>query len=251
MKEFFKDNWKFLLFVVIVGLIGGYFTGLYAYDSLSAEMLKQIQEQGFNRSMYAIVTTVQSGLYGLVLGTFGIILSKKVGLWKKFKFEKKAIITTIIISVIGGLVLYPGDNIIFGSFVDFIRDSFATKPSINYLISSLLYGGIIEEVMLRLFFMSLVTFIIYKLFYKKEKEVPIKVFVISNIISALVFALGHLPATMAMTSLTPLIVIRCLIMNGGYGLVFGYLYRKYGIGYSMLAHGLCHFISKILMFIFI
>lgn len=55
MKKFFKDNWKFLLFVVIAGLIGGYFTGLYAYDSLSAEMLKQIQEQGFNRSMYAIL----------------------------------------------------------------------------------------------------------------------------------------------------------------------------------------------------
>ena len=35
MKKFFIDNWKFLLFVLFAGLIGGYCIGLYSYDSLS------------------------------------------------------------------------------------------------------------------------------------------------------------------------------------------------------------------------
>ena len=37
MKKFFKDNWKFLLFVLLGGLIGGYFLGVYGYDSLSLD----------------------------------------------------------------------------------------------------------------------------------------------------------------------------------------------------------------------
>ena len=43
-------------------------------------------------------------------------------------------------------------------------------------------GGIIEEVMMRLFFMSLVVFIISKLFYKNKKEIPTLVYVIANVL---------------------------------------------------------------------
>ena len=45
MKKFLKENWKFLLFVLIGGLVGGYCLGLYMYDSLSGDMIKQLQEQ--------------------------------------------------------------------------------------------------------------------------------------------------------------------------------------------------------------
>ena len=41
--------------------------------------------------------------------------------------------------------------------------------------------------------MSLFSWIIAKIFYRKEKEIPTKVFVISNIVAALLFAAGHLP----------------------------------------------------------
>ena len=44
MKKFIKDNWKFLLLVLLGGLIGGYCIGLYGYDSLSEELLKQFPE---------------------------------------------------------------------------------------------------------------------------------------------------------------------------------------------------------------
>ena len=35
------------------------------------------------------------------------------------------------------------------------------------------------------------------------------------------------------------------------GLAFGYLYRKYNIGYAMISHGLCHLIADTLMIIFV
>ena len=130
-------------------------------------------------------------------------------------------------------------------------NSYYEAPSIYKVVVGLLAGGIIEEVMMRLFLMSLLSFIIYKLFYKKEKECPTKVFIMSNVICAILFAAGHLPSTAAFTTLTPLLIFRCFLLNGAYGLSFGYLYRKYSIGYAMISHGLCHLISDILMILFI
>ncbi|MBQ9079720.1 MAG: CPBP family intramembrane metalloprotease [Clostridia bacterium] len=121
-------------------------------------------------------------------------------------------------------------------------------------MASVLYGGIIEEVMMRLFFMSLITLVIWKLFFKKydKENIPTSVFVIANVVAALAFAAGHLPATLVtFGELTPLILFRCFLFNGGFGLVFGWLYRKYGIVYAMAGHALFHIISKLIWFIFI
>ena len=55
MKKFFKDNWKFLLFVLIGGLIGGYFLGVYGYDSLSVDQLKELQKQNVTKEIIIVI----------------------------------------------------------------------------------------------------------------------------------------------------------------------------------------------------
>ena len=45
--------------------------------------------------------------------------------------------------------------------------------------------------------------------------------------------------------LTAPVLVRCFLLNGGFGLLFGWLYRKYGIQYAMLSHALLHIISKL------
>ena len=90
MKEYIKNNWKFLLFVLSSGLIGGYCTGLYIPEMYSQEMLQQLQEQGMTTEMLALSGAVQYGiLYGVILGAIGLLISRKVGLWKEFRFDKK------------------------------------------------------------------------------------------------------------------------------------------------------------------
>lgn len=250
MKMFFKENWKFLLLILFGGLIGGYCLGLDSYNSLSLELLKQLQEQNVSKEMLAISTAIQYGiLYGAILASIGIVISKKVKLWKDFKLDKKAIFTTIIITIIGALVLFPGDKLIFGSMNNWVAEQYTVKPTIFKIIGGLLVGGIIEEVMMRLFFMSLIVFIISKIL--KKKEIPVWVLVIANIVSALLFAVGHLPSTASMTTLSPVLIIRCFLFNGVLGLAFGYLYRKYNIRYAMISHGLVHLIADILMILFI
>ena len=250
MKNVLKENWKFLLLVLIGGLIGGYCVGLYSYDLLSPEQLKQIQEQNVTKEMLGLASMLQYSItFGLVLAIIGIFLSKKINLWNKFKVDKKAIITTTIITIIAALILFPGDKLLFGSMNTWIAEQYTIKPTIYKMIAGLLVGGIIEEVMMRLFFMSLIVFIISKIL--KKKEIPTMVFIIANVFAALLFSAGHLPSTATMTTLTPIIVFRCFLFNGGIGLAFGYLYRKYNIRYAMISHAFSHLIADILMLIFI
>ncbi|MFD0771969.1 type II CAAX prenyl endopeptidase Rce1 family protein [Bacillus sp. CGMCC 1.60114] len=81
---------------------------------------------------------------------------------------------------------------------------------------------------------------------------PVWVFVVANTVSALLFAAGHIPATIAtFGSLNALILIRCFLLNGIFGMIFGWLYRKLGLQYAMIAHVLCHVTRYIILVCFL
>ena len=105
----------------------------------------------------------------------------------------------------------------------------AAKPTADYLLATVTYGAVIEEVMLRLFTMSLIAFLLHKVFEKKKEFPSTAILVVANVIAAVLFAAGHLPATVILIGNSPLILLRCFLLNGGFGLLFGWLYRKYGL----------------------
>ena len=252
MKQFVKKYWKTLLFFAIAGLVGGFCTGLYVLDSYPPEMQEEVLSQGLTPTIMAIVTAMQAAGYGIVLGVIGILLGKKTGLWKdETHFAKKPLLITIAIALIGGLALIVPDLLFFGKYNEAIMNSYAAEPTVVYIVGALLYGGVIEEVMLRLFFMTVIAFVLWKLFARKEEKPTLAILVASNIIAALLFAAGHLPATFMMIGNSPLIIFRCFLLNGGFGLLFGYLYRKHGLRYSMLAHAGCHIVSKLIWILFV
>ena len=252
MKQFIKKYWKTLLFFVIAGLVGGFCLGLYAFDIYPPEMQQDYLSQGLTPAIMALVSALQGAGYGVVLGIIGILLGKKTGLWKdETNFAKKPLLITLAIALIGGLALLLPDLLFFGRYSEAIMNSYAEKPTISYLIGAILCGGVIEEVMLRLFMMSLIAFILWKLFARREEKPTVAILIVSNIIAALLFAAGHLPGTLDVLGSSPMILARCILMNGAFGLLFGYLYRKYGLRYSMLAHAGCHIISKLIWILFI
>lgn len=252
MKEFINKYWKTLLFFGFVGLVGGFFTGIYMLDSYPAQMRQEILAQGLTPTTLGLVTAMQSAGYGIVLGAAGIFLGKKTGLWKdETSLAKKPLMIALVVSVLGGLALILPDILFFGKHVPMIMDSYAVKPTVPYMLAAVLYGGVIEEVMLRLFMMSLIAFLLHKLFWKKQDKTPVKALILANVIAALLFAAGHLPATALLLGISPMILFRCFLLNGGFGLLFGYLYRKHGLRYAMLAHGGCHIISKLIWILFI
>lgn len=260
MKNFVKTYWKTLLFFAVIGAFGGFFSGIYLLDSYpettKQQLLEQLNDSGFGQFpadiLMGVISAIQTAGYGVILGAIGIWLGKKIGLWKDERgIAKKPLATSLVVAVVGGLAMILSDMLFFGHHSEAIMNSYAAKPTIPYLLATVTYGAIIEEVMLRLFWMSLIAFVLNKLFGKKHDKPTVAILVVANVIAAILFAAGHLPVTAETIGLTPIILVRCFLLNGGFGLLFGWLYRKYGLRYSMIAHGGCHIISKLIWILFI
>lgn len=248
-------KWKapllFTLPLIPIAVIAGYFTILYQLAFLdTATVDLAVSQLGSVEAMIAIYILQTVG-YAVFCGFTGYLLANKLGLMGPVRLEKRAILTTLYASAVGG-VLFSLDYWTFGAWIPGIREATDLTLNISVVVASVLYGGVIEELMLRLFMMSLIAWLLWKLFYRREAQAPAGVIVAANVISALLFAAGHLPAMVQLFGeLTPLIVFRCFLLNGGFGLLFGWLYRKHGIQYAMLCHALLHIISKLIWAVFV
>ena len=66
------------------------------------------------------------------------------------------------------------------------------------------------------------------------------------VVSALVFAAGHLPAASVLIgTLTVNIVVFVVVANTAFGILFGYLYSRYGLEAAMIAHGTTHLVNYV------
>jgi hypothetical protein len=99
------------------------------------------------------------------------------------------------------------------------------------------YGGIVEEALLRLGLMTMLAWAGSRLSHTSEGYPTQTVLWVANVVAALVFGLGHLPAsTAAGMPVTFLLVTQIVTLNSVAGMAFGWLYARYGLECAMLAH---------------
>lgn len=251
IKRYLKENLSYLLFLIVVGFIGGFFTAKYAMEMTDPEMMAEMLSQIGGETGYIIVGIVQTVSYALIFGIIGKYFSKKIGLWKELVFEKKSTLESVFAGLTGGAAIMLLDVFVFSAGTDkeAINKSLEMSLTPNSIIASFTYGGVIEEIMMRLCLMSLLAWVIWRLFFKGNDTVPTGVLIASNIVVAILFAAGHLPATAVSIGLTPMIVLRCFVLNGSMGIVFGRAYRKHGIHQAVLAHIFAHVGMKLLGFV--
>lgn len=246
-----KTPLLFALALILPAAAAGYFTILYQLQTMEEAVLAQAAAQFGSVDLIIPIYMVQIVGYALFCGFFGCLLAQKLGIWRPFRLEKTPLLRTCLITLAAGIV-FSLDYWVFGAVIPGIREATAATLNWTVVLSSVLYGGMVEEVMLRLFIMSLLAWLGWKLFFRKRETAPVGVIAAANLLSAVLFAAGHLPATaMMFGSITPMLLLRCFLLNGGFGLIFGYLYRKYGIQYAMLSHALLHVISKTIWFLFV
>ncbi|NTW12651.1 MAG: CPBP family intramembrane metalloprotease [Anaerolineales bacterium] len=150
---------------------------------------------------------------------------------------------SIIIGVVASLLIIGLDAFVFqpallrelGDSVNTLNLQTAQPPAWQGLLASF-YGGISEEVMLRLFVMSLLAWLGSFISKTTEGKPTSAVFWIANILAAVLFGLGHLPATAMLIPLTPLVITRAIVLNGLAGVAFGWLYWKRGLESAIVAH---------------
>ena len=95
--------------------------------------------------------------------------------------------------------------------------------------SSAFYGGIVEELLLRWGVLTALLALAQKLGMKDG-------FWAANILAALLFGLGHLPAALSLFPASPGLFVHVLLGNSVAGLFFGWIFRRRGLEAAMIAH---------------
>lgn len=161
------------------------------------------------------------------------------------KYTPWTLVLAVVVGLATGLAIIALDHWVFVSdpSVRALMNSAGSAPHHAALWKQFLscfYGGIDEEIFLRLAVLSLLA-----LFFRtlarwggadRTKTLTSGVFWTANLVAAVVFGLGHLPATAALAHLTPMLVARAVVLNGFGGVVFGVLYRRFGLEWAMTAH---------------
>lgn len=111
-------------------------------------------------------------------------------------------------------------------------DTDAGQSALNGLLASF-YGGIAEEVQLRLFLMTLLLWIVARIGKRTPRDGTYWGAIIA---AALLFGTGHLPAAVKIWGPDALVIARTVLLNAVAGVAFGWLYWKRGLEMAVLAH---------------
>jgi hypothetical protein len=232
-------NWRLFFILLSLSLIS--IICIFPYIlTIQGDLLKQI-----GQPMWVIFITqfVQSGILFSIAIFFGLFFTKKIGfqlplinaILEKGDYRKviKDILgTSFLWGVLTAVIIYILDTLFtLGGTVISTHQNYA--PVWQKLLAAL-YGGTTEEILLRLFLMTFFIWLSMKIF--KHTELTKISIVISIFLAAIIFGLGHLPLTASLTALTPLIIIRAIVLNGIGGIIFGWLFWKKGFESAMIAH---------------
>lgn len=138
------------------------------------------------------------------------------------------VLAAVVIIVLDLLVYAPRIAVVAAA----AQSTASPSPWVGLL--SALYGAIDEEILLRLGLMTVLVWLITRV-TRASSPRALEVWA-ANLLCAVFFGLGHLPATAAILPLTPLVISRAIVLNGLAGIAFGWLYWRRGLLAAMAAH---------------
>lgn len=201
-----------------------------------------------------LASTAQSALLVAVAVWLGVVLAPKIG-FRAAAFEAAVTAGSImsalrpqlrpglVAGVVGGVGLFAMGGSGFPAVLAEMEQQF-TVP----IMARVLYGGVTEELLLRWGLMTVLVWLTWR-FLQHRCGTPRPLYVwLAIVVSALLFGAGHLPAAAAMLAgeLTGYVVLFIVGTNTAFGVLFGYLYWRYGLEASIIAHALAHLMSYVL-----
>jgi membrane protease YdiL (CAAX protease family) len=189
---------------------------------------------------------VQSTIWMLVVVGIGLLLSTKIGLGapllrgylngdavgKKFRSH---ILSSISLGVLGAMTAKALEVWFFVPRMPGFSSVISQTAGWKGFLAAL-YGGITEEILSRLFLLTLLAWVLSWFSHLEDQRPSPTVMWIAIFGSAVVFGLGHLPATLVTNQFSLMILVRAIFLNGIPATIFGYLYWKRGLESSIMAH---------------
>jgi len=253
-KEFYGVGFRVWLTLVLVSSVSAVLILPYALE-LAGQAIPPLPQFLF----IALAAFIQNGVLFALVAYLGLRISKKIGLEPAPVLSEKTTFRKILnLSVLAGLA--AGLGIVL---LDLLLNSvfaFSLKAGVppgsgapgalpGFLAS--FYGGTAEELLLRLFFVPFCCLLITGTLRVAGRagtwEHTNAAMWAAILIAAVVFGLGHLPATALIMDITPAVVARAVLLNGAGGVVFGWLFWKKGIESAMVAHFSADIVLHVLM----
>lgn len=193
-----------------------------------------------------LLATVQPGIVVLVLAALGTWAAAKVGLqapvvqaWCDGKpilpHLRRQLVPGLVVGIAVAAVLI-GYTLLVGQ----VEHASALLRFSPPLLTRLLYGGLTEELMLRWGVMSLLVWGAWRL-VGRPASAPAWVIWAGILLSSLLFGLGHLPALIAFLPNPPAWLLPTAVgANFMVGLLFGWLFWRWGLESAMIAHASGH-----------
>jgi hypothetical protein len=236
--------WSEFTILFIATLIGSAAVMPYSLELLKSAMEKKATKMSLPKIV--LLSLLQTAVLFAAVTWLGLLLAHSIGLGAPYIEALIAhsvppplapmLWAAVVIGFSGGLFLSLADFLFLPHLPKPLIDSSRkTSPLQNFAAS--FYGGINEEILMRLFGLSLIAWILSRVWHTSTGLPTNIVFWFANIAMAVIFGLGHLPATKKITgAITPLLLIRSLILNGIIGIACGWLFVRYGIEAAIIAH---------------
>lgn len=145
----------------------------------------------------------------------------------------------LVAGVAGGATLFAVGGYASPAALAEVQQRFALP-----ILGRVLYGGITEEVLLRWGLMTALAWLAWR-FLQRRTETPRAACVwLAIVVSALLFGAGHLPAAAVLVGqLTGELVLFVVGLNAAFGVLFGWLFWRYGLEAAIVAHATAHVVS--------
>jgi hypothetical protein len=241
------DFWTEFAILFSAAVVGIACVTPYTLDLTREAFAKALERMRQPRWVLVLLQTAQSiVLLGLATG-LGLLIAPHVGLGalllegllagKNVTSQAAAMVAPALLLGIGSsaLMLLLEITVFWPRLPPSMRETFPIPALWKRLLASV-YGGVDEEILLRLFLLSLLAWLIALVWHQPGGNPTTGALWLATILAALIFGMGHLPATAAVVRITPLLVGRALLLNGVVGVATGYLYWRYGLEAAMLAH---------------
>jgi membrane protease YdiL (CAAX protease family) len=256
-----RFDWRIFFILLGAATLGGIAVLPYAFE-LQADALAQVP---IPLNLLIPLQIVQNTVLFAVVIALGLAAANRVGLGPPMLEAKLAgrsirahvrsilprcillgVVVSIAIIVLDLYVFSPALTAELGGPYSALSLQSAQPAAWKGFLASF-YGGINEEILLRLFLMSVLVWLGGFIHKTPEGKPTITTIWIANILAAILFGLGHLPATALLLPLTALVILRAIVLNGIAGVAFGYLYARHGLESAMLAHFTADIVLHVLL----
>jgi len=237
-----KFSWKEFITLTLAGLVGSIaaIPSVYPYIADTAAKTK------IPAQLLVAEQIVQSAVYLFVAVGVGLLLSRKTGLGAPIIHGylngeqvgsklRSQILPSVSLGVLGALVIKALDVWFFLPNMPGFTSAISQVSGWKGLLAAF-YGGFTEEILSRLFILTLLAWILSWFSHTADKKPSPAAMWIAILGSAIFFGLGHLPATLMTNQFSIMLLAREVLLNGSFATIFGYLYWKRGLASSMMAH---------------